>query len=251
MVSSIVSGFLLVAVSLFSCNTADPSSLRAAPETNATLTKAAHSRHAWWNDGDGDPDQARIQRFLGEQVDSLVVERYKKDPKGYRKHPSYYSETYLRRASLSDSERASLDQQWGKWDFVDDQAASRPNNAFYDQYPNRDVPRKDFPSTAWQTDSKFLAKFLPEAIQLTERAMEAILSEYGRGKADLPNTPFAERSLLFAPHFGTGELGGGGGYMPKASYEGLQRRVLHAVMTQDRFTVAMAGHSAAAGKFVG
>eukprot|EP00957_Ditylum_brightwellii_P182403 13895085-Ditylum_brightwellii.AAC.1 len=39
----------------------------------------------------------------------------------------------------------------------------------------------------------------------------------------------------------------GGGWTTKKSFEGLVRRLLHAMMTNDTFTVVLGGHSAAAG----
>jgi hypothetical protein len=42
-------------------------------------------------------------------------------------------------------------------------------------------------------------------------------------------------------------LGDNGGWTTKKSWEGLKRRLLHAVMTEDSFVFAMGGHSAAAG----
>ena len=40
---------------------------------------------------------------------------------------------------------------------------------------------------------------------------------------------------------------GNGGWTTKRSFEGLVRRLLHAIMTSGTFTVVLAGHSAAAG----
>ncbi|KAL7579770.1 hypothetical protein ACA910_021906 [Epithemia clementina (nom. ined.)] len=181
-------------------------------------------------------------------VDTQVVERFKNAPPGFRKHPSYYSEIYLPRArERTPTEQQLLETKWGKWNLVDaQQTQNRPGNEFYDGFPNRDVPRAKFPANAWQTDTVFLSKYLPEAVGLANRALEAILSEYGRGKDDMPDVSFEKRSVVFQPSLDGGPLGGGG-TMTKKSFEGLKRRVLHAVVTEDRFTVAMAGHSAAAG----
>ncbi|KAL7579687.1 hypothetical protein ACA910_021834 [Epithemia clementina (nom. ined.)] len=184
-------------------------------------------------------------------VDPKVVERFQKVPPGFRKHPSYYSEKYLPRArDCSAAEQAQLDTKWGKWEYVDSKASTRPGHELYDSFPHRDVPRASFPANAWQTDTDHLSQFLPEAIRLTDRALEAILSEYGHGQEDMPGKTLEERSLVFEPFLDGVEPPqgkGGGGSMPTQSFHGLQRRVLHAVMTEDRFTVAMAGHSAAAG----
>lgn len=212
---------------------------------NATVVADAQSPRravlASKDDDDGDV----VERLLAQGVTTQVVQRFTDVPAGYRKHPSYYSETYLRRARPY--EQSDLAQKWGKWTYVDPLASSRPENAFYDQFPNRDVPRTKFPSSAWQTDEKHLSKFLPEAMSLTDRALEAILSEYGRGKEDMPGQSFEVRSSPFQPKFDGTQDGGEGGMMPRKSFEGLQRRILHAIMTEDRFVVAMSGHSAAAG----
>jgi hypothetical protein len=184
---------------------------------------------------EGDAGLAAVRKLEG--VDNLAVQRYQAVPPGERKHPYYYSESYLPRGTphLTDEERAQLTKEWGSWTLVDSKASSRPKNDFYMQFLNRDVPRDKFPSTAWQVDKDYLSKFLPESIALLERSMEAILSEYGLGKKDMPDKSFEERSVKFKPP------------MNEASFKGLKRRLMHAVMSQDRFTVAMAGHSAAAG----
>lgn len=41
---------------------------------------------------------------------------------------------------------------------------------------------------------------------------------------------------------------GNGGWTTERSFNGLVRRLTHAMMTSDTFTVVMAGHSAAAGE---
>jgi hypothetical protein len=41
---------------------------------------------------------------------------------------------------------------------------------------------------------------------------------------------------------------GDGGWTTKRSFDGLVRRLLHAMMTQDTFTVVLGGHSAAEGQ---
>lgn len=40
---------------------------------------------------------------------------------------------------------------------------------------------------------------------------------------------------------------GNGGWTTKRSFDGLVKRLLHAIMTNSEFTVVLAGHSAAAG----
>jgi hypothetical protein len=87
--------------------------------------------------------------------------------------------------------------------------------------------------------------------------MEAILAEYGHGKKDEPDKSFEERSQIFDmtlydfsdPNGARpGKYGpSNGGWTTERSLKGLARRVLHAIMTNDEFTVVLGGHSAAAG----
>jgi hypothetical protein len=167
--------------------------------------------------------------------------------------------TYSRRGQpMKDKDQENMRQKWGSWTLVDDK--ERPTEDFYKNHPNRDIPRSEFPSNAWQIDKEYLAKFLPEGIALAQRTQEAILAEYGQPmKGD-----WEERSKMFLiEQFDTlegqdglakGKRGTGGresldqgGWTTKKSWEGLKKRLLHAVMTEDWFVFAMGGHSAAAG----
>jgi hypothetical protein len=197
-------------------------------------------------------------------VDPKVRERFLADPPGYRKHPSYYSETYLRRAATSEyltdeaATRLELQQQWGHWTFVDRKRTMRPGNDFYTQYPHRDVPRVDFPAEAWQSNVDYVQKFLNQATDLTMRAMEAILTEYGSGApappdttATYPRADFVQRSAAFQVDktsvLDNKDYKTTGGWIPQESWNGLKRRLLHAIMTEDSFHLVMGGHSSAAG----
>jgi hypothetical protein len=92
--------------------------------------------------------------------------------------------------------------------------------------------------------------------------MEAIFTEYGHAKP-LDSVGLAERMKMF--HWDKPDLSGpgpfappekysrkglrdNGGWTTKRSFDGLVRRLLHAMMTSDTFTVVMGGHSAAAGQ---
>jgi hypothetical protein len=176
---------------------------------------------------------------------------------GLKKHPAQLSDTYLLRGKpTDDATKKALAQTWGEWTFVDPKANKRPMENFYADYPNRDVPREKFPANAWQTDKEYLSKFLPQAKALVERALEGILSEYGHSKLDEPDKTFDERSNMFS--FKIADLLAGeklpktypfdiGGWTTQRSFNGLARRILHAVMTEDQFTLVMTGHSSAAG----
>ena len=157
---------------------------------------------------------------------------------------------------LTQNQRDALTKEWGKWSFVDKQASTRPEPSFMDDFPNRDVPSDKFPSKAWQKDPVYLKDFLDEGLALVDRAMEAIMSEYGCGKKDKPNDDFETREKTtfglqmvdMATFKGTGKvLPRNGGWTDQKSFDGLVRRVLHAIMTQDTFTLILSGHSAAAG----
>jgi hypothetical protein len=175
---------------------------------------------------------------------------------GLKKHPALFSDTYLPRSkALDETAKQTLSKNWGEWNFTDPKADSRPKgNSLYVAYPNRDVPRDKFPANAWQIDPEYLSKFLPEAKALVERALEAILSEYGHGKLDEPRNNFAERSKMFS--FMMADLKADeklpktfniGGWTTERSFAGLARRILHSIMTEDTFTLVMGGHSSAAG----
>ena len=164
--------------------------------------------------------------------------------------------TYQRRGrALHATETNALAAKWGQWTFVDAQATLRPKDDYYKVYNHRDIPSTAFPATAWQKDPVYLKSFLTQAKELTERSMEAILSEYGYGKYDeaVKALPLDQRGqLMFATKYLnlTGELfnaADGAGASTERSLEGLIRRILHAIMTQDTFTVVMGGHSSAAG----
>lgn len=163
----------------------------------------------------------------------------------------------VRGQPISDEQRKAMIDKWGSWTLVDPKRSKRPKNDFYLQYKNRDVPRSEFPSTAWQTDIDYLDQFLPEALKLVERAQEAILAEYGKDHKE--EATFEERSDMFHLEImdtwedlnynskRPPEYMNKGGLTNKKSWEGFVRTVLHAVMTEDSFVFAMGGHSAAAG----
>ena len=171
--------------------------------------------------------------------------------------------TYKRRGQpLTDEERQSMINEWGSWALVDEKKDIRPSDDYYAKYSNRDIPRSEFPSNAWQTDKEYLDKFIPESLSLVERALKAIWLEYGHS---YPDSPAGQK--LFVPEFVQPfndttvddhvQVGRRGkidrpslrwaGWTNEQSWNGLKRRLLHAVMTEDSFIFAMGGHSAAAG----
>jgi hypothetical protein len=160
---------------------------------------------------------------------------------------------------LDEKQNAELIEKWGQWHFWDGDEEMRPKEDYCAKYPNRDIPGDDFPDRAWQVDAVFVNHYLNDADKMISRAMEAIFTEYGKGKP-LPPEKLAERHEMFhlekldlaettnpPPMFASGnrEIGG---WTTKRSFNGLVRRLLHAMLTEDSFTIVLAGHSAAQGQ---
>ena len=161
---------------------------------------------------------------------------------------------------IDDEKRDTLSELWGSWHFWDGEEDARPKDDYLSKYPNRDIPGDDFPPTSWQTDSVFVNHYLNDADKLIDRAMESIFTEYGHGKP-LPPEVMASRMKMFhwekidlaterepPPEFRKHGARDIGGWTTKRSFEGLVRRLLHAMLTRDTFTVVLAGHSAAQGQ---
>lgn len=94
---------------------------------------------------------------------------------------------------------------------------------------------------------------LDAASNLIIRAQEAIYTEYGHPKEGLTEEQTVKRSSMFHLDFldpskeTPQKIYNGGGWITQRSFDNLSRRLLHAMMTNDTFTVVMGGHSAAAG----
>ena len=141
--------------------------------------------------------------------------------------------------------RNTMIQEWGSWTLTDDK--KRPTHDFYADYPHRDVPRTEFPPNAWQLDPEYLDKFLPESLQLVERAQRAIRAEYGQEGKDPSEMSFTLYKYKDSSTNVTDKGTKQGGWTTDDSWNALVKRILHAIMTEDVFVFAMGGHSAAAG----
>jgi len=161
---------------------------------------------------------------------------------------------------IDDDKRDALAEKYGKWGFWDGDEGIRPSKDYLSEYSHFDIPGDDFPQDAWQTDAVYVNHFLNDADRLIDRAMEAIFEEYGHGKP-LPPEELAKRFHMFhwekvdmkeadGPPSTFSRKGARdiGGWTTQRSQEGLVRRLTHAMMTQDTFTVVLAGHSAAQGQ---
>lgn len=143
-------------------------------------------------------------------------------------------------------DRDAMIGKWGSWTFQDHNKEGRPSEDFYAAYPHRDVPRAAFPSNAWQLDKDYLAKFLPESMQLVERAQRAIREEYkqeGKDASEMSFTLYKYPDTTNVTAKGNDQAG----WTTEDSWQALVKRILHAIMTEDTFVFAMGGHSAAAG----
>lgn len=176
------------------------------------------------------------------------------EKEGFHKHPAKLSDTYLPRGMpMTDEQKKVMTDKWGSWTL---KAPTITENIPIDEYPNGDVPSEAFPSTAWQTNPEYLKDWLPQSIALVERAMEAILAEYGNGIDDRPNISFEERSFMFSlslfntsaeKAYNNKNPPGNGGYATYATLNAIKRRLLRSIMLEDTFIIVMGGHSAAAG----
>lgn len=146
---------------------------------------------------------------------------------------------------MSDEDRKAMEDKWGKWSLEAD-AKDRPTDDYYIAHPNRDVPFDKFPDNAWQKDKDWLSKFLPESIELVDRATNAILEEYGQPTDGTSDLFHVEKHEQWIANMEKEHCKSQVGCTTVKSYENLKRRLLHAVMTEDNFIFAMGGHSAAA-----
>lgn len=158
--------------------------------------------------------------------------------------------------------------KFGFWNLVDpyfdENLEHRPRPEFT-ACPNRDCNMSDFPADAWQLDTVYVNNFLTEAKKLIARVKEGIYEEYGHSSYDKkgklkPEEQREERSKIFQvlmtdqtnsdfvavdqdsdqPQLGVAHLS------PKA-WDGLVRKLLHALMTNNNFFVVVAGDGTAAG----
>lgn len=118
------------------------------------------------------------------------------------------------------------------------------------------------------------AKYFDQASALIQRSMSAILKEYGQdyvhdgssnGTSDMANGDINRTSTSSLPRMFDWDIvnvsmdenappafqkrgnRGNGGWTSQRSWNGLVRRLVHALSTQSTFTVVLGGHSAAAG----
>jgi hypothetical protein len=159
-----------------------------------------------------------------------------------------------------DEKKTELAEKYGVWKFWDGEEEDRPGNDYMAEYPNRDMPGDEMPDEIWQVDAVFVNHYLDAADTLISRSMEALYIEMGHPKPADTDDMIARMKLLHwskvdlatadgpPPKYSRRGDRGDGGWTTERSFDGLVRRLLHAMMTSDTFTVVMGGHSAAAGQ---
>ena len=170
-------------------------------------------------------------------------------------------------------------EEWGAWDFRDPRAGPQENTtspisedsgrtaADFSNASHKDLPVEDFPPNSWQADEEYIAAFLEEAKKLVHRVREGIYAEVGWPAKNDDAEYMEKREKLFKinvvdpdcdpekdgiktrPSYvdcGKSEDAGLAN-MGMVGFDGLVRKLLHTMMTNDEFYAVLAGHSAAAG----
>jgi hypothetical protein len=227
------------------------------PETSTTIDGNKDTTATNAKDDFKKEDEATNKEETPQQQEEKPVEKKKKKIPWDKIPPL---EPDAQRGPFDQAKKEELREKWGGWHFWDGDAENRPKEDFLSKHPNMDIPGDDFPENSWQVDAVYVNHFLDSASGLLEMAKEAIFTEYGHGKP-LPPEGMTERIKMFhwekldlkettspPPAFAKRGERDIGGWTTKRSWDGLIRRLLHAMMTQDTFTVVLAGHSAAAGE---
>ena len=176
-----------------------------------------------------------------EQPKEPVVEE---EPK-----PAEEEQIVPKEPQTKEEKEAALLEKYGEWHFWDGEPEIRPKDDYASQHPHRDIPEEAFPDNSWQVDAVYANHFLNDASNLASRAEEAIFEEYGHGKPLSPEQTM-ERSKMTKLHKidladakaqPPADYMDNGGWTTKRSFDGLVRRLLHSVMSNDVFTVVIAG----------
>ena len=152
---------------------------------------------------------------------------------------------------------AKIREEWGAWNFTDafwKGKGPRPTVTEFTHTPYRDVPSETFPPGSWQTDKEYQEHFIGEARALVDRVREGIYAEYGKPTKKADGTDLSDeerkaRDELWGVDLlteGNAEKKGIA-QLNEVSWNGLLRKLLHAILTHDDFYVVLGGHSSAAG----
>ena len=173
-------------------------------------------------------------------------------------------------------------EEWGAWDFRDPREDESNTNtstprtddvgrseADFANAPYKDLPVEDFPPDSWQADEEYLGRFLDEAKKLVHRVKEGIYAEVGWPTKGSDEKRLEDREKYFKIHvwdppdcetdsdaknqiaeaeIKCGKKAKDGiAKFQKHAFDGLVKKLLHAMMTNDEFYAILGGHSAAAG----
>jgi hypothetical protein len=249
--------------------------------THNTASLAGAKAHNKHSEGDihGDLTIEIPMYNIGQRVPSVSFENAVNHIGHYWHDPArspWSSHLYHADAAQLDEEQLDFlvkmnrtKEKYGTWDLVDpyfdNHGTKRPEIDLV-AYENRDAPQEAFLDFAWQADQEYVSMFVVEAKKLIMRAKEAIYEQYGHPSKD-PNGEFysdeilKERNSMFGIITGgytvndlgeavgaeTNEKIPGIAYLGKNAWDGLQRKLLHAMITKDDFFVVLVGDGNAAG----
>ena len=152
-------------------------------------------------------------------------------------------------------------QEWGSWNFKDHSDQVRPVQDFSNQ-EYKDLPNSAFADNVWQKDETYVRDFIAEGRKLIDRMTEGIYAEFGHPTKKPDGTVLSaeemeSRDKLFTIHkFQDSDMAqayekgaypeGGWAKISEGAFDGLVRKLLHAMITNDEFYFVLGGHSAAA-----
>jgi hypothetical protein len=218
-------------------------------------------------DGNGDVNDDELPKSnINHAVHSLTAENIN-NHNGEYWHDSvlspFASPLY---ANMDNSSRANeqkhfqaqmeaLTAQYGQWEPPNFEGLVVPK---YHHYDYRDIPNADLLANAWQKNEKYVQSFLQQAQALVERVKLGIFAEYGYSDDNIAESKLESyhkrRDATFGvivDHFRvinevavdekTEERLSGIAYLNKNAWQGLIRKLLHAIITQDDFYVVGVG----------
>jgi len=148
-------------------------------------------------------------------------------------------------------------EEWGTWDMEDkcsDEACF--DEVDFSKIDYRDMSNDQLSSGTWQMDEAYVGQFLGEAKKLVTRVTNGVLAEYGSPHKKPDGTMLSDAEMQEREEnwkISILEVGDvtvpvkGVAALSRVAFDGLVRKLLHAMITNDEFYVVLGGHSAAAG----
>jgi hypothetical protein len=149
----------------------------------------------------------------------------------------------------------ALTAQYGQWEPPNFEGLAVPK---YHHYNYHDIPNADLLANAWQKNKTYVQSFLQQAQALVERVKLGIFAEYGYSDNNIAESKLEsyhrrrDATLgLIVDHFRvinevavdekTKERLSGIAYLNKNAWQGLIRKLLHAIIMHDNFYVVGVG----------